>query len=123
MSPEAIQEKLDELQAAVRELHDLAKLQVQLGYTVPEATFVTRIGQGELRRRCALPETSPLFIRHVRIGTKIVIGRSECERLFSTNSEKGGAYAAARTGSDSPVSGLTQKNSAPAATGAERRTT
>jgi hypothetical protein len=64
------------------ELKRIARLQVQLGYTVKEASQIVRVGMTELRNRIAAPAHSALHIRALRIGKKIVIPRSECERLL-----------------------------------------
>jgi len=82
MNAEAVGLELQAMRIELAELKKTAKLQVQLGYSVREAALVTNIGESTLRDRIAAPAQSALHIRTVRVGRKIVVPRSECERLL-----------------------------------------
>jgi hypothetical protein len=82
MNTEAIGLELQAMRMELAELKKTAKLQVQLGYSVREAALVTNIGESELRDRIAAHGSSTRHIRVVRVGRKIVVPRSECERLL-----------------------------------------
>ena len=58
----------------------LAGVRQTAGMTIALAARVSGMGQGELRRLCASPATSPRHLRHVKIGRKIVIRRAELDR-------------------------------------------
>jgi hypothetical protein len=83
MSPDAILAEVQALRAELAELAARITTTPKLGLTVAEAAALSGVGQAELRRRCAAPETSPVHLRHVRIGRKILIPRAELERLMS----------------------------------------
>ncbi|MFZ5787196.1 MAG: helix-turn-helix domain-containing protein [Acidobacteriota bacterium] len=83
MSPEAVLAEVRALRAEVAELSSRVAASTKLGLTVEEAAALSGIGQAELRRRCAAPETSPHHLPHVRLGRKIVIPRAELERLIA----------------------------------------
>jgi hypothetical protein len=82
MNADAVGLELQAMKMELAELKKIARLQVQLGYSVKEAAQVTNIGESELRNRIAAPTQSAVHIRALRIGRKIVIPRSECERLL-----------------------------------------
>ena len=82
MNATAVGLELQAMRIELAELKKTAKLQVQLGYSVREAALVTNIGESTLRDRIAAAAQSALHIRVVRVGRKIVVPRSECERLL-----------------------------------------
>jgi transposase len=82
MNTEAINLELLAIKTELAELKKVASLQVQLGYSVKEAALVTNVGESTLRDRIAAPAQSALHIRTVHVGRKIVVPRSECERLL-----------------------------------------
>lgn len=85
MSPEALAQKLEKIEADVAELKALIGLHVKLGFKTHEAAFLTSIGEAELRKRALSPESSPLHIKTLPVGgkrPKRVFPRSELERLL-----------------------------------------
>ena len=82
MNSEAVGLEIEAMKIELAELKKMARLQAQLGYSVKEAALVTNVGESELRDRIAAPAQSALHIRTVRVGRKIVVPRSECERLL-----------------------------------------
>jgi DNA-directed RNA polymerase specialized sigma24 family protein len=82
MSAEPINLELVAVKMELARLRETVNLQVQLGYSVKEAAQVTNIGETELRNRIASPAQSAVHIRVVRVGRKIIVPRSECERLL-----------------------------------------
>lgn len=65
---------------ALETAEQLAAVQQSVGLGIVAASRVSGIGQGELRRMCASPATSPHHLRHVKVGRRIVITRAELER-------------------------------------------
>jgi hypothetical protein len=82
MNGEAINLELLAIKMELAELKRIARLQTQLGYSVKDAALVTNVGESELRNRIAAPPSSALHVRAMFVGRKIVIPRSECERLL-----------------------------------------
>jgi len=82
MNGEGINLELLAIKTELAELKRIARLQTQLGYSVREAALVTNVGENTLRDRIAAPAQSALHVRTVRVGRKIVVPRSECERLL-----------------------------------------
>ena len=82
MNVSAIGLELQAMKIELAALKDAARLQSKLAFSVREAAVVTNIGENELRGRIAAPDNSARHIRVVRVGRKIVIPRSECERLL-----------------------------------------
>ena len=82
MSAEAVSLELQAMKIELAALKDAARLQSKLAFSVREAALVTSIGESELRERIAAPEQSARHIKVVRVGRKIVVPKSECERLL-----------------------------------------
>jgi hypothetical protein len=82
MSTEPMNLELEAIKLELAALKEAARLQSKLAFSVREAAGVTSIGEGELRNRIAAPEHSSLHVRVLRIGRRIVVPRSECERLL-----------------------------------------
>ena len=82
MSADAVNLELVAMRMELEQLKTEIRLQTKLGLSVAEAASVTGIGETELRSRIAAPEHSTRHIRVLRIGRKIVVPRSECERLL-----------------------------------------
>jgi len=78
----AIGLELQAMRIELAALKDAARLQSKLAFSVREAAIVTNIGESELRERIAAPEQSARHIKVVRVGRKIVVPKSECERLL-----------------------------------------
>lgn len=68
--------------SAVEAAAQLAAAQQTVGMGIVAASKVSGIGQGELRRLCKTPATSPRHLRCARIGKKVLIRRAELERLL-----------------------------------------
>ena len=82
MNTAAIGLELQAMRIELAALKDAARLQSKLAFSVREAAIVTNIGESELRERIAAPEQSARHIKVVRVGRKIVVPKSECERLL-----------------------------------------
>jgi hypothetical protein len=82
MSPELIAEELQAVKADLAEIKAATLLQSKLGFNTKEAALLTSIGQDELRRRALSPETSPLHVKTLKVGTKYIWPRCELERLL-----------------------------------------
>ena len=82
MNTAAIGLELQAMRIELAALKDAARLQSKLAFSVREAAIVTNIGESELRERIAAPEQSARHIKVLRVGRKIVVPKSECERLL-----------------------------------------
>lgn len=82
MTPDAIGLELQAIRIELAALKAASLLHSKLGFSVKEAAFITNIGETELRNRIAAPPTSALHVKAVFVGRKIVVPRSECERLL-----------------------------------------
>ncbi len=79
MSPTAQEQILDQLAALRAEI----QLAGKLGFTARQAARVTSIGYDEWYRRLHLPTDDPKHVRCVRMGRRMVIPRSELERVMA----------------------------------------
>ena len=82
MNREAIGLELQAMRIELAALKKVARLQSKLAFSVEDAAVILNIGRTELYARIAAPQNSARHIRVLRVGRKIVVPRSECERLL-----------------------------------------